>query len=221
MANKANVVFHVDISDAKGMIEALRLMYTKDAFHKIMYRVFQRAATKTKVIVKKEVPADYKARPGWIGAAFQPVIISKGASVSCTIPLDGARGRIGADGPFKVSSTGETGKGVRKAYEGRKGKRVRRRYKLEAQIVTAGTSKLPSEGKQPHFKVFTGKYKNRIFVRLDKKGKHIRPAVGVGVPQMPMNRTKDAVQSGVLELVKQRIEHEHHRELKQRAGKWM
>lgn len=111
---------------------------------------------------------------------------------------------------------------MRSAYSGRRGKRSRRAYKLQAQIVAGQSTALPSAGKkQPHFMVFSGPHKGRVFVRLNKKGDKIRPAVGLGVPQMPMTRTRQAIQLGVLETFQNRLVHEHDFELQKAAGRWM
>lgn len=218
---KANVAIHVDTTDLNELISQLRLLYTQDKFNTIMYRVLTRAATRTKTIVRKEVPTDYMAKPSWIGSAFRSPIITRGANMSCTIPLNASRGYIGKGSTFPATAA-NGGRNLRTAYEGRKGKRKRRKYTISAQIVASGASKLPSSGKQPHFMVFSGKkYRGRVFARLDKRGDKIRPAVGIGVPQMPMNRTKDAVQKGVMETLKNRIEHEHAWEMRKMVGKWM
>lgn len=222
---KANTVLRVDISDTRALVDGLRAVYTEETIGRIMYRVFRRAATRTKTITQREVPADYYAKKAWIGRAFGPPKISTGARMECLIPLDGARGYIGKGGAFRAAATGPTPGGgtsqVRKAYTERKGKKTRRAYKINAQIVTGNTTTLPTGEGRTHFMVFSGPYKGRVFARMSKKRENIRPATGLGVPQMPMTRTREAVQAGVLETVKARIEHEHAYELRKAAGKWM
>jgi hypothetical protein len=203
---QGKVMLRVDTRGLSGLVERMRACHSKGEFNKLMYRAFQRTGPRVRSILKKEVPADYMASPGWIGAQVGNPQMSMGAEVGCTIPVSGVRGRIGS----QYSATATSGGGrITTGYTGRRGKRTRRAYKVMAKIVTAGASALPDKGDAVHFMVFSGPNRGRVYARLNKSGTRIRPAVGIGVPQMPTNRSEKAVQEGILEVLKQRIEHEH------------
>ena len=57
--------------------------------------------------------------------------------------------------------------------------------------------------------VFKGPKRGRVFARLPGENNRIRPAVGIGVPQMPTTRSREAVQEGIAKTLQERIEHEH------------
>lgn len=205
-----NVMLRVDTSQLSGLIERMRACHTKGEFQRLMYRAFQRTGPRVRTILKKEVPADYMATPGWIGGQVGNPQVSMGgmgAEVGCAIPVSGARGRIGNQYKATASAGGAR---ITTGYTGRRGKRTRRAYKVMAKIVTAGESALPNKGDAVHFMVFSGPKRGRVYARLNKSGTKIRPAVGIGVPQMPTNRSEKAVQDGIIKLLEQRIEHEHH-----------
>lgn len=222
MAGKGNVYLHIDTSDLRECLLALKTLYSPKVFNKMMYRVMSRAATRTKTIVAQEVPADYHAKAGWIKSSFRSPIIN---DMSCTIPLKNVRGVIGKD--FAAAATdglllnaaGDM-KRVRKQWTGRRGKRARNAANATAAIVKGRTSKLPA-GHPPHFYVFSGPLKGKVMVRKGAGRTPIRRAVGIGVPQMPMNRSAPRVQEGVMETLIKRIEHEHSRAMKQYCGRWM
>ena len=205
---RGQVMLKVDTAELSGLIERMRAVHTQEQFRKVMYRALQRTGPRVRTILKKEVPADYRATPSWIGKQVGNPSTTIGAEVGCTIPVAGARGWVGGGGPYKATASAG-GARITTGYTGRRGKRTRRAYKVTASIVTAGGSTLPSSGKAVHFMVFSGPKKGRVFARLNQSGSRIRPAVGIGVPQMPTNRSEEAVQEGIIEVLKQRIEHEH------------
>lgn len=202
------VMLRVDTSELSGLIERMRAVHTPEQFRKVMYRALKRTGSRTRTILKREVPPDYQATPSWIGKQVGDPRTSIGAEVGCSIPVEGARGWIGGSGPYKASAS-VGGSRITTPYAGRRGKRTRRAYKVTANVVTAGASTLPSSGDAVHFMVFSGPKKGRVYARLNKSGSRIRPAVGIGVPQMPTNRSEEAVQDGIMDVLKQRIEHEH------------
>lgn len=203
------VILRVDTSELSGLIEGMRAVHTEQEFRKLMYRAFRRAAPRVRTILRREIPHDYHAKSSWISRQVGKESTSIGGTVSCIIPVEGARGYIGKQGVYGASANVD-GASIRSGYAGRKGKRTRRAYKISAQVVTSGASTLPGSGGTPvHFMVFSGPNRGKVYARLDKQGHHIRAATGIGLPQMPMNRTQDAVQEGIARLLQERIEHEH------------
>ena len=200
------IMMRVDITQLNGLIERMRAIHTKAEFRKVMYRAISRTGSRVRTILKQEVPVDYKAPSSWIGRQVGNPTMSSGAEVGCSIPVAGVRGKIG--GTYKATADAG-GSRITTGFSGKSGKRTRRAYKVRANIVSSGASVLPSSGEAVHFMVFSGPNKGKVYARLSKERNRIRPAVGIGVPQMPTNRSEAKVQEGIMELLEQRIAHEH------------
>lgn len=197
------IYLHVDISKLKSTIEKMRAVHTQHEFELLMMRAFRRTGQRVKTILKTELPKDYHAKPTWIGQNVKSPQTSFGGfggmAVSCSIPIDGARGVLGR----QFSASGPRGRRSKKP----------KAYKITARIVKAGATTLPShmrnQGGQPPFIARGGTGGGIVFTRKGKSRLPIVRVVGIGVPQMPMNRSKEDVQDEIMETVKSRIEHEH------------
>lgn len=197
------IYLNIDSSKLQGTIEKMRAVHTQREFELLMMRAFRRTGQKVKTILKTELPKDYHVKPTWIGQNVRSPQTNFGGfggmAVSCNIPIDGARGvmgrQFGASGPRGRPS------------------RSRKAYKITARVVKAGTTTLPShmrnQGGQPPFISRGGTGGGIVFTRKGKARLPIVRVVGIGVPQMPLNRSKEEIQEEILETVKARIEHEH------------
>lgn len=198
------IYLHVDITELQGKIEQMRAIHTQREFELLMMRAFRRTGGAVRRIMKEQLPKEYEAKPRWItsnvGNPRTQFGGFGGMAVSCNIPIDGARGVLGR----RFSASGPRGRRA-------KGKR----YKISAKIVKSGVSVLPSvmknygDGEQPPFIAKGGGVGGMVFVRKGKKRLPIARVVGLGVPQMPMNRSEDDVQDEIMEVLKGRIEQEH------------
>ena len=201
------VYLDVDISQLQATIDRMRAVHTKREFELLMYRSFRRTGQHVRTIMKKDLPREYKAKATWIG---QNVKNPKtqfggfgGSAVSCSIPINGTRGVLGSQ--FKASGP-----------RGRKSKTVKA-YKITAQILknkkTILPSTMPSDpyGGNPPFLVRAGGKipVGLVFTRKTKARLPVMRVVGIGVPQMPLNRAQDDVQDDIMQTLEQRIEHEH------------
>lgn len=197
------VYLDVDISDAKDMIDALRAVHTEHEMNQLLYRAFQRTGAKVKTILKTELPKEYEVKPTWVGSHVgspKTQLGGGGLGVSCSIPIDGARGSIG--GRFNAS-------GGAHGWNATRG----RRYKINAKIVKGQSSTLPSEmshqGGNPPFRNLGSRLGGATFTRVGEDRLPIARVVGLGVPQMPLNRSEDDVQDSIMETLMKRLEHEH------------
>lgn len=214
--NDYGIMMHIDTSELDNVVQQLHAIHTQENFTKIMRRAVNRAASRMRMVLRNEIPADYMAKPMWIrqqvGGARTQV---NGAIVTAQIPVTGIRGKVGGKGEYAATAS-DGARNIRTDFVGRrktpgtrqKG-RTRRAYKVMASVVTSNKSALPNKGEQIHFMVFSGAKKGRTFARLPNEGNRIRPAVGIGVPQMPTNRTKEAVERATVDMLRERIEHEH------------
>lgn len=193
------VYLNIDTSDAAGLIERVRAAHTRKEFETVMYRAFKRTGAKVKTIMAQELPTQYEVKPNLVRSAVgSPKTTIGGTGVSCCIPIEGTRHSIG--GTFSATG-GAHGWNVRKG----------KRYKISARIIKSARSTLPTEmdtyGGEPPFRNLS--YSKVAFTRKGKDRLPIAKVVGIGIPQMPMNRSQQDVQDDIMETLMKRIEHEH------------
>lgn len=196
-------MIYVDISHVMGTINMMKSVMAPASFNKMLQRTFDDAGAKVKTFVRQEVPKDYAVTASWAGS-FVKKPQRNGASIGVTVPIMGARGRIGE--VFGASG----GSYTRKGYTRKDGRRVKRTHinkTIRAKIVKGKTSELPKtmerQGGQPPFRhggaVFTRKYKGRAYPIV-----HV---VALGDPQMPANRTKEKLEKDIQKTVETRLVH--------------
>ncbi len=194
------IILEVDASDLTGEIERLRSVVTPKRFDQIMYSIFQRTGGHVRKILKSDLPRDYYAKPSEIGSAVKSARVTSGGGlgVGCTIPIIGPKKSIG--GGFSASGGAHGWNSLH------------RKYRVKSRIVKAGTSTLPSQmgsyGGMPPFRNLGSKLGGLTFTRAGKSRLPIMKVVGIGIPQMPMNRSQEEVQADIMAYMKNRIEHE-------------
>ena len=187
--NYGGGTIYVDCSHLMDTINTMKHAMSTSAFHEMMRRTFNDAGKKVKTIIRQDVPQDYAVTAAWAGSA---VGWPKMQALGVVVPIKNARGSIG--GRFHASG----GRG-RPA----KGKRA----KIVAKIVKGQSSTMPAtmqhQGGQPPFMVggvaFTRKYA--------RQSHPIVHVVGLGVPQMPLNRSEEQVQKDISTVVEKRLIH--------------
>ena len=174
----------VDLGDLARVIDLLRGVMTREQFERLMYRTFNEVGRRSKTLISRAVRQDYVAQDGWIRSQIMRPQLSMGGGVQCRIPINGAKGVIGPRFP---------------ASGGRRGR-------ITASIVRAGRSRLPAvmanQGGNPPFMSGGVAFTRRTEARLP-----IVRVVGLGVPQMPLNRSEDETRRLLLEYTGQRLEH--------------
>lgn len=193
----ARIYLEVDASSLQGQIERLRSVCTPEQCQKTMGAIFRRTGGHVRRILRSDLPKEYVIKSGEVGKAVGSARVS---GMSCTIPVRGSRRVIGPKG--FAASGGAHGWAS-----------LRRKYRVRAKIVRAGTSTLPanagSYGGQPPFRNLSAPSLNGIaFTRSGKSRFPIRPIEGIAIPQMPMNRSQGEVQKDILNYMSRRIEHE-------------
>lgn len=200
-----NKYLEVDATEAVRLIDSIRGLYSKEEFGRLIKAAVNRTASHTRTQLGKIIPKEYHVSSKDVKKSVgAPTMNTAGGTVSCCIPLSGKRGSIG--GTYKASG----GK------PGWKGIVAGKRYKVTAKIVKADKSTLPEEmkniGDEPPFRNLSATRLNKIaFTREGhKKDAPIRKIVGIGIPQMPLNRSEDEVKQSIADKLYERIEHEHH-----------
>ena len=185
--NGGGAYLNVDMSDVQRTIDLMRGILTREQFERLMYRTFGEAGKKSKTLIAREVVQDYAVTKAWVRSGIGKYELTFGGAypVTCKIPLSSHKGSIGG----RFAATG-----------GRRGARIK------AKIVRGGASILPevmkNQGGNPPFMgkgiAFTRRTQNRL---------PIVKVVGLGVPQMPLNRSSDDVQDSLLQFIGNRLEH--------------
>lgn len=233
MAPKAKTLLHVDTTDVEQKVEALRGILTDKEMRLLLSRTFKRTAQHVRTLVARDVTHDYHVNYGYaLGSIGQPRM-SSGAGIECVMPVKNARKKMGREGGghyFKaVARSGKTGRKI----SAKKFRAVGARggYAVQAFVVKGGVSSLPSSGENAHFMVSSGAHEGKVYVRkgdgstymatvkyqaadgstktYQVKKASIRPGVGIGVPQMPVNRSESEIQQDTQEVLVKRFEHEY------------
>ena len=187
---------YVDITDLKDKIGIMRDALSEEGFEKLMRWTFVDVGKKARTLIYRDVKQDYVIKQGWAYSSIDTaeITIGGGAGVSCVIPLHGARGHIGETFPAKG---------------GRRGWKIKGKYKVQARIVTAGTSTLPmampNQGGMPPFRNLS--WQKVAFTRKGKGRLPIASVSGLAFPQMPLNRSENKVADHLLEYTAQRMDH--------------
>ena len=177
---------YIDVSYLMETIQKMKNAMLPSSFQEMMRRTFNDAGKKVKTIIRQEVPKEYAVTASWAGSA---VGWPQMQGLGVIIPIKGARGSIG--GTFSVLG-------------GRGRPRKGRRAKITAKILKGGASTLPNtlphQGGNPPF--MNGKM---AFTRTTRQAYPIARVVGLGVPQMPINRSKAGVEKEIKTVVEKRL----------------
>ena len=193
------VYLSIDASELNGELQRLKAVLTPEQFDRVMVRIFRRTGGHVRQVLKTDIPKQYHAKAGEIGEAVKNArVIRSGLGVGCTIPVIGPRKSIG--GGFNASG-GAHGWAS-----------LRRKYRVKARIVKSGQSVLPPNmddyGGKPPFRNLGSKLGKLTFTRLGRERLPIRKVSGIGIPQMPMNRSQEDVQRDIVDYMRKRMEHE-------------
>lgn len=179
----------VDSSELAARIAFLRETLTKSQFERLLHRTFNEVGTRSKPLINRPVTKDYAVTKKWVNDKIGKYQLSYGmAGVNCVIPLSSKKGTIG--GRFAASRGEES-------------------ERITASILRSKQSVLPSKMKnQGGNPPFIGK-NGVAFTRRTSERLPIVRVVGLGVPQMPLNQSKDEVRKNILDLAWERLEHNY------------
>lgn len=189
------IQIEVDASDLKGIIDRLHQNMSEEQFERAMYGIFQRTGRHVAMILKKDLPIKYEAKPGDIGAAVKAAQVSSGfGGVGCTIPIIAPRGKIGSQYRAAGGAHGWNS--------------LRRKYNVKARILKGAQSTLPSKWHSgyPPFRNLGSKLGGLTFARSSKARGPIMKLTGIAIPQMPMNRSEAQVQQDIKDYLEKVIE---------------
>jgi hypothetical protein len=193
------VYLEIDASELNDEIKRLREVLTPQRVEQVMARIFRRTGGHVRQILKKDLPRQYYARPREIGEAVKNPKLSSGVmGVGCTIPIRAPRKNIGSGFAASGGAHGWAS--------------LRRKYRVKARIVKSGQSTLPAkmedQGDMPPFRNLGSRLGGLTFTRKGKARLPIVRVSGIGIPQMPMNRSKQDVKRDIMTYMRNRMEHE-------------
>ena len=194
-------LIYIDATEVLAMTEKMRDVLSADNFNKVMARTYKRVAGGVGTILSSELPKKYEVKAGAVGAAVGKPQIE---GITCRIPIKGTRWHIG--GQFKVvGARGRPRKGAPLV--------------VRARIVKSGVSTLPKnlpewEFGQPVFLI------NKVaFARRFKHSKKpIMPVVGIGIPQMPLNRSREDFMAELKTRLEKELTHQFDWMMRSLAG---
>jgi len=194
---RVGVDLKIDTSEAVAIADMLSDRLSGEQLDRLMYRTLNETAKKVRTETKRVVVQDYAVTQAWVAAGIKnPKMGGGGGRWSCIIPMDSKRGVIGQT--FSASG----GHLDRRSLRG--GRRVP--LKLRAQILRGKRSELPDkmahQGGNPPFMAggvaFTRTTGNRL---------PIARVVGLGVPQMPINKSLPKVEAAIVKYMTERLVH--------------
>ncbi len=192
----AGYFLEIDTSDVERLCQSFKSQMSKANFARMMHRIVQRTGTHVGVVLSKDIPKQYAVKAMQVRRAVgKPVMSGGGADTACSIPVRGARGRIG---------------GMFRATGGAPGWKVRP-YQVKAKIVKGGVSVIPQKamgGVAPFRNTIAPRLNNLAFTRQGKDRFPISAISGIAIPQMPMNRSKADVEKDIADFMYKQAEHE-------------
>ena len=193
------IMLEVDATDLLRELTRLEGVLTPEQIDRCMVRIFRRVPGHLRRTLPREVRKEYQVKAGWVSETIKGARITGGGGAGCIIPVRGERIVVG-EGGYKTAG-------------GARGwASLKRKYRVRAHIVTAGTSTLPERMKSgyPPFQNFSAKKipPHKAFKRLTKKRGPIQSIVDIAIPQMPMNRSRPGVEKDIRDFMYKRMEHE-------------
>lgn len=170
---------HIDASKALQTLSEVQKLLSPNKCRELLRYTLTDVGRATKSIVGDTVVEDYVVTKSWASDKVGFPQVGGGSGLTVTVPVRGARGVIGPLYPIAGTSGGK------------KNRRVK------ANIVRSGVSTLPKkmdhQGGNPPF---IGK--GMVFTRKTSKRYPIVRVVGLGVPQMPLNRSKEKIENKIV-----------------------
>lgn len=245
MALKSKVMLELDASNLQYLVDEVKRNTTEDQFQRIIGRALLRAGKSVRTAIAQEVIREYHVKYSLVLSTMHPAVVSTNPA-NMTIKVSGVREKTGKKETYPAWAAGwdhPSGRARSKA------RRYSRSGVVTMEDVRGVRSTLPSGlgTDARHFMVMRGPYAGKVFAAIPRvpgaslyikhiRGKRmcryaranekIRPAVGIAIPQMPLNRAADAIQLRFEEIFQKRVAHEWENAMKGIAvesrfhGKW-
>lgn len=220
-----NPYLNIDMSDVYEKLNEMKQVVGEKNAAKILYWTVKDSARHIRAKLSPILRKEYQSRAMTIRRSIGKAIMT--GEMSCVIPIENTRNIIGGDDFPLDGSTTRVVKGNerrrKKAIEAGRRPKPGKKYKIRAKILKKGVSTMPdvmpgagrsSYGDQPPFlmpvKSKTGPTgKHIVMTRQGKEKLPIIRVVGIGVPQMPLNRSRAAVEDDIADFAMDRLVHHY------------
>lgn len=174
---RIGVDIRIDASQALQKISEAQKMLSPDRCREYMRLTLTDTGRAAKSVISDTVVEDYVVTKSWAADKVGYPQVSGGLTV--IVPVRGSRGVIGPTYPIAGASGGK------------------KKRRIKANIVRSGVSTLPTkmsnQGGNPPFIA-----KGMVYTRRSGKRYPIVRVVGLGVPQMPINRSQAKIEKKLL-----------------------
>lgn len=219
-----NSTLYIDTSDFTRRIEELRKSVTPEQANKCLFYALKETATRMRTPIARDIRTQYNAKHGDLVKAMGSPWIS---STKCVLNIRFPRLKISPRG-IRSGEKPRTKEYFMNGhhYNGRKMHTLyfRKAVGVKAKIVKGAEENLPTTASsgRPHYiinstgqvVVKTGTYIKHVpFQTVNATAKkypstktRFAPAVGVGIPSMPMTRAKELAQNTAHTLLQERLD---------------
>ena len=221
-------LIQIDVSDLLKKMDEFSRRVSPATFEKVYRYTFKETGNKVKTIADPLIREKYKAPSRKVKAAFQKPIISTSGRIVCMVPVRDIRGKIGKKGMYAATSAPGAqvlvGKNSLLPTTGERKHFYIGRGRLAGHVFVRhndgktwiGTRR---ESEYESFRDSLNRRRRRLTGKMIEQGNRKRKgtithAVGIGTPQMPMNRAADDVRSAVLAHAHKRFKHHAERALR-------
>lgn len=215
----------IDTSDLTRLCRQVGAVLGPEKMNIALRHTVQDTGRHIRKTTKDHIRKEYRAKAGRIGKAIGKPIFSGGGAISCIIPIRDVRGTIATgDGAYTALKRGPGAKVVKSGNSilphGKADKRIHFYVpsgRLQGHVFVRHNDGVPWIGKRREgtgeietWQTKKGRKKRtkRVVVVGERKRKGtVSHGVGIGVPQMPMNRAADEIQDDVKEFAMKRLLH--------------
>lgn len=201
---------YIDVSDVVAKLMYLSGVHEVGVFHAMMQRTFMETGRHARPVIKREILNQYEVKSSWVNDKIgQPRPL--GTELGCLIPINSKRGTIGG---IYVATGGMTR--VQGTQQHMRNGTVRNRKahwrikRINAKIVKGQQSTMPDlmahQGGNPPFR---NNMAGIAFTRTTPARLPIASVVGLGVPQMPLNRSRPAIEADIKDYLMRRLKHNY------------
>lgn len=203
-----NDILVIDTKQVARLLDIMQNTLGSEWRNKSIYWALRRTAVTVKSEISKEIRKKYNAKARDIKKSITgEKIISKGPDTRLYLDLEAVRGKLGLNYKATPSAAAIARQSTAKKF---------RSYgRVKARILVEKASRFPPDT----FVIRSGKLAGKYMTRVNGNRAVIRPAVGIAIPQMPLNRAAAGIQQKALETLEKRLMHEFEWSLGQIQGK--
>ena len=176
---RVGVDIRIDASQALQTLSEAQKLLSPEKCREYMRLTLTDTGRAAKDIIGDTVVEDYVVTKNWAADKVGFPQVSGGGGLTVVVPVRGSRGVIGPVYPIEGASGGK------------------KKRRIKASIVRSGVSTLPTKmSNQGGNPPFIGK--GMVYTRRTSKRYPIVRVVGLGVPQMPINRSQAKIEKKLL-----------------------